>query len=139
MNSYDSIKNKLNKVSYYKREMQRFDDLMAALISNATRVTPAYSLAPAGGSQRDKMADFASELEELETKRAETTKLYLKEILNVISLIDKLESDVHVTVLRQRYLGGYRWSDIAIGLSYTERRVHQLHHEAIVMLTKNIS
>ena len=137
MNSYDSIKNKLNKVSYYKREIQRFDDLMAALISKATRVTPAYSLAPTGGNQfSDKMADFASELEELEVKRAETTKLYLKEILSVISLIDKLESDVHITVLRQRYLGGYRWSDIAIGLSYTERRVHQLHHEAIVMLTK---
>lgn len=128
----DEAKRILSSVWHSKREKERYDELIEKAISNAIKVTPSYSLAPGGGNPlEDKMAAFASEVDALTAKRDEMAKQYLREFMFVSDIIDRLDSPIHVAILRRRYLGDYKFEEIANELYLTDRRIFQLHHEAI--------
>lgn len=136
---YNEIKNRLGQVWCAKREMQKYTDLIESAISNVTKITPSYSLAPGGSnSNSNKMADYAADIEELYTRRDEAIKNYLAAIKDVDDLINMLDNKLYIAILRRRYIGGERWESIADELCYTVRRVTQLHFEAITKLSEMI-
>ncbi len=70
----------------------------------------------------------------------------IKQILKEQSLIDKIGKKIdrltnprHRAVLALRYLNCLPWPDIAERLDYTERRVYQLHGEALAEFKKHFS
>lgn len=136
---FNEIKCRLGQVWCAKREMQKYTDLIESAISNVTKITPSYSLAPGGSNANsDKMANYAADIEELYTRRDEAIKNYLAAIKDVDDLINMLDNKLFIAILRRRYIGGERWESIADELCYTVRRVTQLHFEAITKLSEMI-
>lgn len=133
------IEIQLSKVLYYLAKLKQIDERIAEATVRTMRVTASYNFE--NGQNRtfskDKMAGQIGDIDKLERQRNAIVKLYFKAILEVESLIAKLEpleKFLHISVLRQKYLGGLRWNEIADVLELSERRVFQLHKEAIKIL-----
>lgn len=66
--------------------------------------------------------------------------IYLDELadllLTISNQIDLIPNFNHRHVLRERYIVGAKWGDIAVNMHYSIRRVYELHEEALVELEK---
>lgn len=136
-NQYLYIKRLLSKACHAKREMDKYTELIENAVSIAEKVTPSYSMAPGGGNANsDKMANYVADIDELYARAQEATKKYLKAIKDVDDLINKLNNELYIAVLRRRYLGGERWEAIAFELGYAMRHVQRVHQKAIEKLAR---
>lgn len=71
----------------------------------------------------DACDEAASELERLEALR-----------IDIMHLIDNVTDDRMHSVLWRRYISGFTWEQIAVSMSYTYRRVTQIHGDALIKI-----
>ena len=52
-------------------------------------------------------------------------------LLTISNQIDLIPNFNHRQVLRERYIVGAKWEDIAVNMHYSMRRIYKLHEEAL--------
>lgn len=57
-------------------------------------------------------------------------------LLTISNQIDLIPNFNHRQVLRERYIVGEKWEDIAVNMHYSMRRIYKLHEEALEELDK---
>ena len=88
---------------------------------------------PHGSGQSD-LSVYASELDNLERKLHEEGIARVREYKEIQSRINQLEDENERDVLFYRYIKGMSWWEVAKALDYSERRVYEIHGDALKKL-----
>ena len=98
------------------------------------------SLEAAGsGKSADRMPDTVSKIMEYEQRAAELRSALIVKYLEIDQAIRCVTDSTQREVLERRYLLFQKWDQIADEMSYTERRVYQLHGNALKKISLNFS
>lgn len=131
MSDNKNKKSYLNRYIARKNLADRIEQEIETIRARYTAQAIKYNGMPkALGGARD-LSDYAAEVEklldDLQTIQTEMIKAY-KEISRAI---ERLPDGYEKEILRLRYLHGMRWRQIADGLGFTERRIYQIHGNAL--------
>lgn len=135
----DELKRKLKSAWYIHSKYLAEIERLAEKRSIAAKVTPAYSLAPCGGSDGKAMENAIVRIVEQKQKiSAVLTKLTQQEA-EVEALIELLPDSPTKLVMRRRYLNYQKWERIAEAMSYSYQHVHKLHGQGLMMLLNRVN
>lgn len=76
-------------------------------------------------------------LAEIERDTAERIQELKQQRQKSLELINKLESNLQVNILIERYLHGKKWEEIALDLSYSKSNLFREHRKALDILEKS--
>ena len=117
----------------YRKSLRRENEILEEIQKlRADKMFPSvsYDGMPSGSSQQD-LSDYVvlidEQIELLKKERLERAKKR-KEIEERIRAI---KDDDEQSVLRMRYIKGMKWEETADELRYTQRRILQIHGEAL--------
>ena len=134
-----TAKEYLRQYGQLKREVLRLIDERQRWVDLATRITPAYSDTPAGGSGGDGKIPAAVEKIVEQERRIDARFRELMALLDEIEgKIAGLEDERQREILRRRYIGGQKWEDIAKGMHYGYQWVCKLHGRALLKIKEAI-
>lgn len=110
------------------------------LRATGTRITPSYSLAPAGGGDNNtsKPEQAALAIYELEQEINAQIEQQCKATRETYALIDLLDDELLKLIMLKRYTGHKPWEEIAVEMGYSWRQVHNLHSKALNMIVKKM-
>ena len=127
-----TAKEYLRQYGQLKREVLRLIDERQRWVDLATRITPAYSDAPAGGSGGDGKIPAAVERIIGQEEKIDAKVRELMAVLDEIEgKIAGIEDGRQREILRRRYLGGQKWEEIAKEMHLDYRWVLRLHGRAL--------
>lgn len=86
---------------------------------------------PKSGQHVDNMADKISKLLEYRKSRDKLWDELLERQKAVESSIDSLSDPIQRTVMRYRYIDGFRWCEIERKINYEGRQLFRIHKEAL--------
>ena len=132
-NENEKKKNYLRQYRKHKRKINRIEAEIEEIRSMKMYPSMNNNGMPHGYGQRD-MSDYAVELLKKEDKvyqeGIEQVKIY-----NDISFrINQLEDENEKDVLFYRYIKGYEWWEVAKAMGYSERRIYEIHGDALKKL-----
>ena len=130
-----TAKEYLRQYGQIEREIERLLDERQRWVDLATRITPAYSDAPAGGSGGDGKIPAAVEKiveqeRRIDAKIAEMTKL----LDEIEKLLGEVGNPDYRLLLELRYLQGLTWEQIAKKMHYSWRHIIRLHGKALLQM-----
>lgn len=129
----------------YLRQVYKLDRRIRITIGKAEKLRAMLEYSPpsaegtGGGSTADRMPDMISKIMEYERKADELRAKYIDIFLEVEKVILTVKDSSEREVLERRYLLFQKWDQIADEMSYTERRVYQLHGNALKKISLNFS
>ena len=132
-------------VKEYLRQVYKLDRRIRITIGKAEKLREMLEYSPpsaegsGGGSTADRMPDMISKIMEYERKADELRAKYIDIFLEVEKAILTVKDSSEREVLERRYLLFQKWEQIADEMSYTERRVYQLHGKALKKISLNFS
>ena len=135
----DELKRKLRSAFAIQKQIEANYVEIQNLRDNANRITPAYSLAPGGSGTGQRIENAMAKIVDAENiiqSEMEILMVALGEIRQLISLVD---DPVLRLILHKRYLCYQKWEQIAADLSYSYRRVLQMHGRALSVILKKIA
>lgn len=134
-----TAKEYLRQYGQLKREVLRLIDERQRWVDLATRITPAYSDAPKGGQSGDGKIPAAVEKIVEQERRIDARFRELMALLDEIEgKIAGIEDGQQREILRQRYLGGQKWEEIAKEMHLDYRWVLRLHGRALQKIEAKI-
>lgn len=125
------LKQKLKSVWVMQSQVEADCQSIQVLRANAERITPAYSLAPGGSGEGQKLENNIIRIIDEENKMQDHVSELLNSITEVRNLINLVDDPLLRLILHKRYLNFQKWKVIAADLGYSWRRVHQLHGEGL--------
>lgn len=126
----DEVKAYLRQAYKLDRRLQREQMKLEKLRSAIEYRSPSFEGAGGHGSG-DKIGSAVTNIIERGQRVDELTALYTAKYEEIENTIKALHDDVLEEVLELRYLDYMKWEKIALHMNYTERRVLQLHGEAL--------
>lgn len=135
----DELKKKLRSAFAIQKQIEAEYVELQNLRDNASRITPAYSLAPGGSGTGQRIENAMAKIVDAENiiqSEMEFLMVALGEIRQLISLVD---DPVLRLILHKRYLCYQKWEQIAADLNYSYRRVLQMHGRALSVILKKIA
>ena len=134
-----TAKEYLRQYGQLKREVLRLIDERQRWVDLATRITPAYSDAPAGGSGGDGKIPAAVERIIGQEEKIDAKVRELMAVLDDIEgKIAGLEDERQREILRRRYIAGQKWEEIAREMHYGYQWVCKLHGRALLKIKEAI-
>ena len=134
-----TAKEYLRQYRQIEREILRLIDERQRWVDLATRITPVYVDAPAGGQQGDGKIPTAVEQIIGQEEKIDAKFRELMAVLDDIETkIAALEDERQREILRRRYIGGQKWEDIAKGMHYGYQWVCKLHGRALLKIKEAI-
>lgn len=127
----DELKKKLRSAFAIQKQIEAEYVELQNLRDNASRITPAYSLAPGGSGTGQRIENAMAKIVDAENiiqSEMEILMVALGEIRQLISLVD---DPVLRLILHKRYLCYQKWEQIAADLSYSWQWVHKMHGRAL--------
>lgn len=127
----DELKHTLRSAWILQQQIDAYKIELQNLRDNANRITPAYSMAPGGSGNGQRIENAMVKIvdaENLIRSDIELLMLALSEIRAMIATVDDL---VLWLILHKRYLCYQKWEVIAIDLDYDVRWIHVLHSRAL--------
>ena len=85
-----------------------------------------------GGGNRDKIGDPAAKIADLRSKLEQQRAYYINLQDEADELLNKLQNNVHYTILYRRYMLGNEWDVIAAEIGKGVRWTQSLHGYALV-------
>lgn len=134
----DELKKKLRSAFAIQKQIEAEYVELQNLRDNASRITPAYSLAPGGSGTVQRIENAMAKIVDAENiiqSEMEILMVALGEIRQLISLVD---DPVLRLILHKRYLCYQKWEQIAADLSYTWVHTHRLHGKALNAILKKM-
>jgi DNA-directed RNA polymerase specialized sigma24 family protein len=111
-------------------ELRRLNDERIKWRARAEHSTRPPSLAPAIGGQHDPMPLIVDRLSEIKERMERLRSRKRDTARRIERFISKLPYN-QKSVIRERYLEGRNWEDVAEYLAYDLRWVHRLHENAL--------
>lgn len=133
----DELKEKLRSAWVLQQQIDAYKIEIQNLRDNASRITPAYSLAPGGSGTGQRIENAMAKIVDAENiiqSEMEILMVALGEIRQLISLVD---DPILRLILHKRYLCYQKWEKIAIDLNYSWKQIHRLHNKALNIIINN--
>lgn len=127
----DELKKKLRSAFAIQKQIEAEYVELQNLRDNASRITPAYSLAPGGSGTGQRIENAMAKIVDAENiiqSEMEILMVALGEIRQLISLVD---DPVLRLILHKRYLCYQKWEQIAADLNYSWQWIHKMHGRAL--------
>ncbi len=108
---------------------EKIDDLWG----QATRITPTLKQdVVSGGGGQDKIGDAVAKIVDLRNAINQQIDYYVDLQQEANALLNRLQDNVHYTILYRRYMLGDSFAVIAAEIDKGERQTYSLHGEALV-------
>ncbi len=134
----DELKNKLRSAYTLQRLVDAGLAELQNLRDSAGKITPAYSLAPGGGGNGQRIENETAKIVDLENTLAADKKRLAETIAEIKQLIALVDEPLLNRILDKRYLQYQKWEQIAVDLRYSWKQIHRLHSEALDVVLKNL-
>ena len=128
----------LQKIAFLDAEINSLIREHESVKSTLLKATD-YSNEPVATTKRntseDKLIKLADKSSEIDVKIDELVDFKI----TMGDYISQLEDERHRVILRERYINGLSFREIAKIVGYTERHLHRIHGEALVEFQKNLN
>ena len=134
-----TAKEYLRQYGQIEQEIERLLEERQRWVDLATRITPSYSDAPAGGQLGS--GKIPAAVERI-IEQEEKINVKFRELMAVLDDIEakiaRIEDGRQREILRRRYLGGQKWEEIAKEMHYGYQWVCKLHGRALLKIKEAI-
>lgn len=129
----EELKHKLKSAWALNLKIKELHAQLQELRATGTKITPAYSIASAGGGDNNtsKPEQTALAIYELEQDINSKIEQQCVAIREIHALIDLLDDELLRLVMLMRYISHKPWEQIALELGYSWQWVHKLHSNAL--------
>lgn len=136
----EELKRKLKSSWVLSLKVEELHYQLKELEATGTKVTPSYSLAPAGGGDNNTSKPEQAALAIYELKQEINAKIEQQcaAVRETYRLIDLLDDELLKLVMIKRYAKHKPWKEIAVEMGYSWRQVHNLHSKALNMIVKKM-
>lgn len=134
------VKGKARRAKAYLQRLAQCDarinamqDKIDDLYDQATRITPTLKQdVVSGGGNHDKVGDAVAKIADLRSAINQQIDYYVDLQEEANALLNKLQDNVHYTILYRRYMLGDSFAVIAAEIDKGERQTYSLHGDALV-------
>ena len=134
------IKSKARRAKAYLQRLAQCDarinamqDKIDDLFEQATRITPMLKQdVVSGGGNHDKVGDAVAKIADLRSAINQQIDYYVDLQEEANGLLNKLQDNVHYTILYRRYMLGDSFAVISAEIDKGERQTYSLHGDALV-------
>ena len=135
-----TAKEYLRQYGQIEREIERLLEERQRWVDLATRITPAYSDAPAGSQNSDgKIPAAVEQIIRWEDELEHRVKALITLRQEIDGVFRRLENPDYRTVLQLRYIQGLTWEKVAEEMHYSYQWVCILHGRALQALKECIT
>ena len=127
----DELKKKLRSAFAIQKQIEAEYVELQNLRDNASRITPAYSLAPGGSGTGQRIENAMAKIVDAENLIRSDIELLMLALSEIRAMIATVDDPVLRLILHKRYLCYQKWEVIAIDLDYDVRWIHVLHSRAL--------
>ena len=129
-------KKELQEYYWLKRNIQKLEEKLLELGTEATRQTTRLSNEPKGGfSSTDKVAGIVTTMVMVQEEINEKLKQSYEVMASIERAIERLP-EREKYLIRSRYLECKSWEQIAVDMNYSWRQVHNIHSDALKELKR---
>lgn len=127
-------KHDLQQYCWLQKNINRLEEHLLVLDTEATRVTTRLKKDPRGSSHSvDKLSGLVAQIVDTKDKiNDQLVKSY--EIRNQIEDAIKQLPEKEKYLIRAKYIEGGTWEQIAVDMGYTWRHLHRVHARALKLL-----
>lgn len=134
----DELKKKLRSAFAIQKQIEAEYVEQQNLRDNASRITPAYSLAPGGSGTGQRIENAMAKIVDAENIIQSEMEILMVALGEIRALIATVDDPVLRLILHKRYLCYQKWEQIAADLSYTWVHTHRLHGKALNAILKKM-
>lgn len=128
-------KHELQSYYWLRKNIEKLEDRLLELESEATRVTTRITKDPhCGSGNSDKIGGIVAEIINVQ----ENINDKLKRMYGVMAEIERATVDLperEAYLIRARYIDCKSWEQIAVDMNYCWQHVHRIHSQALKALT----
>lgn len=135
----DELKKKLKSAWTVHKMLESNFAVLQNLDDIANNITPAYSMAPGGSGNGQKLENAIVKKADLEMAIREEYEQLVESLREVRSLIKLVDDPMQRLILQKRYLNYQKWEVIAADLGYSWRQVHRLHGNGLNVIFKKMA
>ncbi len=114
-----------------EREIKRLEEEIARWESRAEKVTASYSLAPAHGSDGDKVQVAVDNIAEVKAMLYDRLTDATELRRSIQAAIDTVEDARLRNLLEYRYIDGQRWEEVAVHMGVSWQHIHRMHADSL--------
>lgn len=134
----DELKKKLRSAFALQKQLEADYIELQNLRDNASRITPAYSLAPGCGGTGQRIENAMAKIVDTENIIQSDMELLMVALGEIHRLIAVVDDPVLKLVLHKRYLCYQKWEQIAADLNYSWKQIHRLHNKALNIIVNKL-
>ena len=134
----DELKHKLRSAWVLQQQIDAYKIELQNLRDNANRITPAYSLAPGGGGNGQRIENTMARIVDIENNIKQDIEIQLLAIDEIHSLMALVDDSLLKLLLHKRYVLYEKWEKIAVDLNYRWKQIHRLHNKAVNMIVNTM-
>lgn len=134
----DELKQKLRSAFVLQKQIEAEYVELQNLRDNASRITPAYSLAPGGGGNGQRIENAMAKIVDAENLIRSDIELLVIALGEIRQMIATIDDPVLRLVLHKRYLCYQKWEQIAADLNYSWQWLHKMHGRALNVILRKI-
>lgn len=134
----DELKQKLRSAFVLQKQIEAEYVELQNLRDNASRITPAYSLAPGGGGAGQRIENAMAKIVDAENLIRSDIELLVITLGEIRQMIATIDDPVLRLVLHKRYLCYQKWEQIAADLGYAWTHTHRMHSKALNAILKKM-
>ena len=134
----DELKYKLRSAWVLQQQIDAYKIEIQNLRDNANRITPAYSPAPGGGGNGQRIENTVARIVDIENNIKQDIEIQLLAIDEIHSLMALVDDSLLKLLLHKRYVLYEKWEEIAVDLNYSWKQIHRLHNKALNIIVKKM-
>ena len=134
----DELKQKLRSAYVLQKQIETEYVELQNMRDNASRITPAYNLAPSGGGNGQRIENAMAKIVDAENLIRSDIELLVIALGEIRQMIATIDDPVLRLVLHKRYLCYQKWEQIAADLNYTWVHIHRLHSKGLSVILKKM-
>lgn len=134
----DELKRKLRSAFAIQKQIEANYVEIQNLRDNANRITPAYSLAPGGGGNGQRIENAMAKIVDMENIISSDMELLMIALSEIRALIATVDDPVLRLILHKRYLCYQKWEQIAADMGYAWTHTHRMHSKALNAILKKM-
>lgn len=127
----DELKKKLRSAFAIQKQIEAEYVELQNLRDNASRITPAYSLAPGGSGTGQRIENAMAKIVDAENIIQSEMEILMVALGEIRALIATVDDPVLRLILHKRYLCYQKWEQIAADLNYSWQWIHKMHGRAL--------